>query len=46
VKAFRQGADVVLPGYFCRRAVFAAMKQDEIWALASFQKVSFDVADE
>ena len=45
VKSFRQGTDVVLPGYFCRGAIFTAVKQDELRTLACFEEVSFDVAD-
>src|SRR5262245_7847437 len=46
VKSFRQWTDAVLPGYFCRCAIFAAVKQDEFRTLASFEEVSFDVSDE
>ena len=36
----------MLPGYFCRCAIFATMEQDEFRTLAGFEEVSFDVADE
>ena len=45
MKLFRQWTDVVLPGYFCRCAIFAAMQQDEFRTLASFEEVSFDISD-
>ena len=45
VKALRQRADIVLPGYFRGGAILAAVKQDKVWTLSSFDEVSFDVAD-
>jgi hypothetical protein len=45
MKLLRQRFDAVFPGDFGRRAVFAAVKQQQIRAAPRFKKMSLDVAD-